>query len=115
MTMRKRTEEINVRVYPTEKMLLARKARKCGMNLSEYLRTVGKGATVHEAPKEELREIWQIVNMVRALFEGDPEMAPLYEDLCHAGDLLMTVYYGKEEDDGGNKDLGDPRQPEPGN
>ncbi len=111
--MRKRTEEINVRVYPTEKMLLARKAKKGGMNLSEYLRTVGKGAKVLEAPKEELREVWQIVNAVRDLYEGDPEMAPLYEDLCRAGDLLMTIYYGKEEDDGGNEDLGDPRQSEP--
>ena len=113
--MRKRTEEINVRVYPTEKKQLVRKARKCGMNLSEYLRTVGKGARVLEAPKEELKEIWQIVHTVQALFEGDSEMAPLYEDLCHACDLLMTVYYGKEEDGGGNEDLGDTRQSEQGN
>ena len=104
--MRKRTEEINVRVYPTEKKLLARKARKCGMNLSEYLRTVGCGATVQEAPREELREVWQIVNAVRGFCEGDPGMVPLYEDLCRAGDLLMTVYYGKEEDGGSNEDLG---------
>ena len=111
--MRTRTQEINVRVFPTEKMLLTRKARKCGMNLSEYLRTVGKGATVHEAPKEELKEVWQIVNAVRDFYEGDPEMAPLYEDQCHAGDLLMTIYYGKEEQDGSDEDLGDTRQSEP--
>ncbi len=111
--MRKRTEEINVRVYPTEKKHLARKARKCGMNLSEYLRTVGCGATVREAPKEELKEVWQIVNAVRNFYEGDPNMIPLYEELCRAGELLMTVYYGKEENDGSNEDLGNPRQSEP--
>ena len=115
MTLRKRTEEINVRVYPTEKMILSRKARKCGMNLSEYLRTVGKGATVHEAPKEELREAYLIVTKIRDFYEGDPDTYAIR--LCQAmdrvGDLLMTVYHGKEEDDGSNEDLGDPRQPEP--
>lgn len=34
--MRNRTEEINVRVFKTEKNLIRRKARKCGMNMSEY-------------------------------------------------------------------------------
>ncbi len=90
-------------------MLFASKALKCGMNLSEYLRTVGSGAKVYEAPKEELREVWQIVSAVQTLYEGDPEMEPLYDELRRAGDLLMAVYFGKEEDDGGNEDLGDPR------
>ncbi len=115
MTMRKRNQEINVRVYPTEKLLLARKAKRCGMNLSEYLRTVGKGVTVHEAPKEELKEAYLIVTKIRDFYEGDPD--PYSARLCQAmnrvGDLLMTVYYGKEENDGSNEDLGDPRQSEP--
>ena len=111
--MRTRTQEINVRVFPTEKILLARKARKCGMNLSEYLRTVGKGATVHEAPKEELREAWQIVTTVRNFYEDDPDSWRLCQAMDRVGDLLMTVYYGKEETDGSNEDLGDTRQSEP--
>ena len=37
--MRNRTEEINVRVYKTEKNTIRRKAKKCSMNMSEYLRT----------------------------------------------------------------------------
>ena len=106
--MRKRTEEINVRVYPTEKMLLARKARRCGMNLSEYLRTVGSGATVQEAPKEELREAWQTVNGIRDFYEDDPDPSAvrLCQALSRVSKLLMTVYYGKEGDDGGNENLG---------
>ena len=111
--MRTRTQEINVRVFPTEKKLLERKARKCGMNLSEYLRTVGKGTKVHEAPKEELREVWQIVTAVRDFYESDPDSVRLCQAMSRAGDLLMAVYYGKEENDGGNEDLGDPRQSEP--
>ena len=49
--MRTRTEEINVRVYKTEKNTIRRKAKKCGMNMSEYLRTLGTGAAVREAPR----------------------------------------------------------------
>ena len=39
--MRNRTEEINVRVFKTEKNLIRRKARKCGMNMSEYQKMRG--------------------------------------------------------------------------
>ena len=46
--MRNRTEEINVRVFKTEKNLIRRKARKCGMNMSEYLRTLGTDGTYTE-------------------------------------------------------------------
>ena len=56
--MRNRTEEINVRVFKTEKNLIRRKARKCGMNMSEYLRTLGTDATVKEAPREELMQAY---------------------------------------------------------
>lgn len=48
--MRNRTEEINVRVFKAEKNLIRRKARKCGMNMSEYLRTLGTDTVVTEAP-----------------------------------------------------------------
>ena len=41
--MRTRTEEINVRVYKTEKNTIRRKAKKCGMNMSEYLFLVKQG------------------------------------------------------------------------
>ena len=44
--MRNRTEEINVRVFKTEKNLIRRKARKCGMNMSANLRNLGPDATV---------------------------------------------------------------------
>ena len=57
--MRTRTEEINVRVYKTEKNTIRRKAKKCGMNMSEYLRTLGTGAAVREAPRWELMLAYQ--------------------------------------------------------
>lgn len=57
--MRNRTEEINVRVYKTEKNTIRRKAKKCGMNMSEYLRTLGTGTAVKEAPRRELMLAYQ--------------------------------------------------------
>lgn len=57
--MRNRTEEINVRVFKTEKNLIRRKARKCGMNMSEYLRTLGTDTVVREAPKEGLMQAYR--------------------------------------------------------
>lgn len=35
-----------MRVYKTEKNTIRRKAKKCGMNMSEYLRTLGTGTAV---------------------------------------------------------------------
>ena len=57
--MRTRTEKINVRVYKTEKNTICRKAKKCGMNMSEYLRTLGTDTVVREAPKEELMQAYR--------------------------------------------------------
>ena len=48
-----------MRVYKTEKNTIRRKAKKCGMNMSEYLRTLGTGAVVREAPCRELMLAYQ--------------------------------------------------------
>lgn len=48
-----------MRVYKTEKNTIRRKAKKCGMNMSEYLRSLGTGAAVREAPHRELMLAYQ--------------------------------------------------------
>ena len=48
-----------MRVYKTEKNTIRRKAKKCGMNMSEYLRTLGTGAAVRETPRRELMLAYQ--------------------------------------------------------
>ena len=82
--MRNRTEEINVRVYKTEKNTIRRKAKKCGMNMSEYLRSLGTGV------RYEL------------------SMRDFDEALTEIESLLLRAYHGKEDADGGDEDLGDP-------
>lgn len=36
--MRERTKQINFRVYPTEAEVIKRKARRCGLSISDYVR-----------------------------------------------------------------------------
>ena len=107
--MRNRTEEINVRVFKTEKNLIRRKARKCGMNMSEYLRTLGTDATVKEAPREELMQTYRKLTRLHDGIRYEVSMAAFSDALTEIEDLLLQAYHGKEDDtDGGDEDLGDP-------
>ena len=101
--MRNRTEEINVRVYKTEKNTIRRKAKKCGMNMSEYLRSLGTGAAVREAPRRELMLAYQKLTTLYELAMRDFD-----EALTEIESLLLRAYHGKEDADGGDEDLGDP-------
>ncbi|MBR6407875.1 MAG: hypothetical protein IKS19_04775 [Clostridia bacterium] len=107
--MRKRTEEINVRVFKTEKNIIRKKARKCGMNISEYLRTLGTGHTVKEAPKKELMLAYQKLIKLHDSIRYEVSMSELSKALSETEDLLLKAYHGEEDDtDGGDKDMGDP-------
>ena len=107
--MRKRTDEINVRVFKTEKNLIRRKARKCGMNMSEYLRTLGTDAVVKEAPREELMQAYRKLTRLHDGIRYEVCMAAFSDALTEIEGLLLKVYHGEEDDNhGGDEDLGDP-------
>ena len=107
--MRNRTEEINVRVFKTEKNLIRRKARKCGMNMSEYLRTLGTDTVIREVPKEELMQAYRKLTRLHDGIRYEVSMAAFSDALTESEDLLLTAYHGKEDEtDGGYEDLGDP-------
>ena len=107
--MRKRTDEINVRVFKTEKNLIRRKARKCGMNMSEYLRTLGTETAVREAPREELMQAYRKVTRLHDGIRYEVSMAAFSDALTEIESLLLKAYHGEEDDaDGGDEDLGDP-------
>ena len=103
--MRNRTEEINVRVYKTEKNTIRRKAKKCGMNMSEYLRT---GTAVKEAPRRELMLAYQKLTTFHDTVRYELAMRDFDEALTEIESLLLRAYHGKEDADGGDEDLGDP-------
>ncbi|MCQ2404724.1 MAG: hypothetical protein MJ083_01870 [Clostridia bacterium] len=104
--MRTRTEEINVRLFKSEKNLIRRNAKKCGMNLSEYLRTLGTNAVVKEAPSEELMLAYQKVIALSDSIEWDSPYAHIADELEETGKLLLKAYHGKEDADGSHEDLG---------
>lgn len=107
--MRTRTEEINVRVYKTEKNTIRRKAKKCGMNMSEYLRSLGTGAAVREAPRRELMLAYQKLTRLHDGIRYEVSMAAFSDALTEIEDLLLKAYHGEEDEaDGGDEDLGDP-------
>ena len=90
--MRNRTEEINVRVFKTEKNLIRRKARKCGMNMSEYLRTLGTDTVVREAPKEELMQAYRKLTRLHDDIRYEVSMAAFSDALTEIEDLLLQAY-----------------------
>ena len=98
-----------MRVYKTEKNTIRRKAKKCGMNMSEYLRTLGTGAVVREAPRRELMLAYQKLTTLHDTVRYEVSMAAFSDALTEIEDLLLMVYHGKEDEaDGGDEDLGDP-------
>ena len=106
--MRKRTDEINVRVYRTEKNLIRRKAKKCGMNMSEYLHTLGTDTVVREAPRKELMQAYRKLTRLHDMIRYEVSMSDFSDALAEIEGLLLQVYYGEENADGGDENLGNP-------
>lgn len=63
--MRERTKQINFRVYPTEAEVIKRKARRCGLSISDYVRNCALERKIAELPKEVLGEAYRIIGAVR--------------------------------------------------
>ena len=107
--MRNRTDEINVRVFKTEKYTIRRKAKKCGMNMSEYLRTLGTESAVKETPHEELMQAYRKLTKLHDGIRYEVAMTEFNDAFTEIEGLLLKAYRGEEdEDDGGNENLGDP-------
>lgn len=106
--MRSRTDEINVRVYKTEKSTIRRKAKKCGMNMSEYLRSLGTEAVVKEAPREELMQAYRKLTALHDSVRYDASKSEFCDAFSEIEALLLKAYHGEEDDaDGSDEDMGD--------
>lgn len=104
MTDRKRTVAIQVRVTEWEKRQMERRARRCGLSLSGYLRRAGVGESVSGLSCQGFRTLYQTVNALRENLRTQTyeETAGQLEEL--AGQIL-AVYTESEGDDGDNEDL----------
>ena len=64
MANRQRNLGINIRVTPEEKKKIERNARKCRLNVSEYLRQIAMKVVPKELPAKEIEESFLRINEV---------------------------------------------------
>ena len=64
MPNRQRNLGINIRVTPEEKKNIERNARKCRLNVSEYLRQIAMKVVPKELPAKEIEESFLRINEV---------------------------------------------------
>lgn len=85
--MRTRNKLINIRVTNDEWAALERKAKKCGLSLSAYLREVGLNQNIKTAPSIYLYEAYQtICNMNNS-------------QLNSVADLILKAYHDGENNE----------------
>ena len=103
--MRTRDKSINIRVTNGEKKRLERKAKKCGMSLSVYLRKAGLDKKIEPAPSENLYQAYKLVSNMRKNFSQiDPAEYENY--LGEIQEKILKAYYEQcGETDGSDEDL----------
>jgi len=69
--MRTRETHINVRTTPEEKSQFERKAKKCGLSLSAYLRMLAIGHEPKSVPPLEYQKIYDLMLDVYVDFRDD--------------------------------------------
>jgi predicted DNA binding CopG/RHH family protein len=108
--MRERTSEINIRVYKSEKEKIKQIAKKAGMNMSDYIRTVAVGKEVKSAPTEGFMKVYNMVKEAHDPFRWNYLMDGnrLNIQLSKIEEALLNLYHGKDGDAiGSDENMGD--------
>ena len=104
--MRERNKQINIRVYQTEKDVIHRKAKRCGLADAEYIRNCALDKPVAEMPREGLRTAYRKIGSLIPYLEQYNDTQKELTVLKSVQEILLDLYHGKEvEDDGGDEDL----------
>ena len=104
--MRERTKQMNFRVYASEQTAIRRKAKQCGVTISEYVRNCALDRRVMEMPRDGLYEAYRKVSAVRQKLSEYKGTESFVSELKAAQDILLGIYSRKEDDaDGGNEDM----------
>ena len=102
--MRNKQKGINIRVDDKEKAILVRKAKKCRLSLSAYLRKCGLEQQIVEVPNEKFTTIYTSINELKfkvTELDKDRILKRLEEILAQ----FREIYLG-ENSNGNNKDMG---------
>ncbi len=106
--MRERTKQINFRVYPTEAAVIKRKARRCGLSISDYVRNCALERKIAELPKEVLGEAYRIIGTVRMQLSDYGGTEKYTVPLEKVQEILLDIYRGNEvKTNGGDEDMAD--------
>ena len=106
--MRERTKQINFRVYPTEAAVIKRKARRCGLSISDNVRNCALERKIAELPKEVLGEAYRIIGAVRMQLSDYNGTEKYIVPLEKVQEILLDIYRGNEvKTNGGDEDMAD--------
>lgn len=104
--MRERTKQMNFRVYPTEAEVIKRKARRCGLSISDYVRNCALERKIAELPKEVLGEAYRIIGAVRMQLSDYGGTEKYTVPLEKAQEILLDIYRGKDVNaNGGDENM----------
>jgi hypothetical protein len=106
--MRTRETHINVRTTPQEKAQFERKAKRCGLSLSAYLRMLATGHEPKTVPPLEYRKIYNLMLDVYVDFRDDHNSVAANYLLSLIEEMQATFSPEKTEvkPNGDNKNLG---------
>ena len=102
--MRNKQKGIYIRVDNNEKIELIRKAKKCKLSLSAYLRKSGLDKKLIEVPNEKFKKIYEYINeLILNSYRFNKE-----EIIIQLGNVLESfrnIYFGDDEN-GNNENMG---------
>lgn len=89
--MRKRDKSIFVRVTQEEHASICRRAEKCGLSVSEYLRKLALGYTPKATPPDAFYQFSSRINKLYSLF-GNKISVSAEEELLHLIDDIRDEF-----------------------
>ena len=104
--MRERTKVIQIRLTEKEKADILRKAKKCKMSASAYLRQLAKGHSPKEYPSQLRSLCWELELMAEE-FKGKNDEKYRNYLLSSLKEIREFLYWKDGEQDGDNKDMDD--------
>ena len=101
--MKEKNVEVCIRMNPTEKKKLQRNAKKCGLNLSAYLRKTGLKQEIYSIPDKEFYKIYiQISELKNKIFGKSLDNKTLEEitlELEKIKTNFLNIYNSKKVED----------------
>ena len=101
--MKERNIEVCIRMNPTEKKKLQRNAKKCGLNLSAYLRKTGLKQEIYSIPDKDFYKIYiqisELKNKIIGKNLNDKNFEEIISELEKIKINFLNIYNSKKVGD----------------